>query len=102
MPVKRITKKREADLVNLSKMSENELRSLARISDSPEGKVLLEIIDTYIYNRMVEVFKRRAGDPTDWTMNAAFDQGRGAGVTDIKLALLRAEVELNRRAKDGK
>ena len=92
-----IKEKRIADVISLSKLSEKELRVLAKLNESVEGKVLLTIIDTYVYNRMVDVYKRRSGDSTDRAIQTSFDQGCGAGVTHLKLALLGAERELARR-----
>ena len=99
---KNIKEKRIPDVISLSKLSEKELRVLANLKDSAEGKVLLTIIDTYVYNRMVDVYKRRSGTTDDRAVQTSFDQGCGAGVTHLKLALLGAERELERRENVGK
>ena len=97
---RKIVIKSTPNIVKLNKIPEKELRALANIAESPEGKVLLTIIDNYIYNQMVNAYKIRSGSAEQKAAELGYFQGCGAGPTYLRSALMGAADELGRR-EDG-
>ena len=86
------------DLANFKGLTDEHLKALSDIAATKQGQVLMSLLDTYHYNRMVDVFTRKdSKDPVHRVVQETFDQGRSAGVREILIALRDSSVELEKR-----